>query len=77
MRGERPGESKSANIGISLPGTGEAPQCPVYIDGVHATTLRGTELELSAAFEGLVEDYVVRTYPQRDVVAASGPDRTA
>lgn len=73
-----PGESKSANIGISLPGTGEAPQCPVYIDGVHATTLRGTELELSAAFELLVEDYVVRTYPEHDVVAASSvPDRPA
>ena len=37
-----PGESKAANIGISLPGTGEAPNCPVYIDGRHVTTLRGT-----------------------------------
>ena len=37
-----PGESKAASIGISLPGTGEAPNCPVYIDGQHATTLRGT-----------------------------------
>ena len=36
-----PGESKAANIGISLPGTGEAPNCPVFIDGVHATTLQG------------------------------------
>ena len=35
-----PGESKAANIGISLPGTGEAPNCPVFIDGVHATTLQ-------------------------------------
>ena len=34
-----PGESKVANIGISLPGTGEAPNCPVYIDGQHVTTL--------------------------------------
>ena len=37
-----PGESKAANIGISLPGTGEAPNCPVFIDGQHVTTLRGT-----------------------------------
>ena len=42
-----PGESKAANIGISLPGTGEAPNCPIYIDGEHVTTLRGTYEELS------------------------------
>src|SRR5436190_5335256 len=42
-----PGESKAANIGISLPGTGEAPHCPVFIDGEHATTLRGTYEELA------------------------------
>ena len=42
-----PGESKAANIGISLPGTGEAPNCPVFIDGVHATTLKGTYDELA------------------------------
>ena len=41
-----PGESKAANIGISLPGTGEAPNCPVFIDGQHFTTLRGTYEEL-------------------------------
>ena len=41
-----PGESKAANIGISLPGTGEAPNCPVYIDGEHYTTLRGNYDEL-------------------------------
>jgi len=46
-----PGESKAANIGISLPGTGEAPTCPVFIDGQHVTTLRGTYDELSAAFQ--------------------------
>ena len=43
-----PGESKAANIGISLPGTGEAPNCPVFIDGEHVTTLRGTYDELAA-----------------------------
>jgi (E)-4-hydroxy-3-methylbut-2-enyl-diphosphate synthase len=57
-----PGESKAANIGISLPGTGEAPNCPVYIDGKHVTTLRGTYDELAAAFQKLLDDYVDRTY---------------
>src|SRR6266436_1792699 len=45
-----PGESKAANIGISLPGTGEAPRCPVYIDGKKDVTLEGTYDELAAAF---------------------------
>src|SRR5712672_566819 len=60
-----PGESKAANIGISLPGTGEAPNCPIYIDGEHATTLRGTYDELSALFQRLVDDYVERKYARR------------
>jgi (E)-4-hydroxy-3-methylbut-2-enyl-diphosphate synthase len=59
-----PGESKAANIGISLPGTGESPNCPVFIDGQHATTLRGNYDELAAAFQALIDDYVDRTYPQ-------------
>jgi (E)-4-hydroxy-3-methylbut-2-enyl-diphosphate synthase len=59
-----PGESKAANIGISLPGTGEAPNCPVYVDGEHVTTLRGTYDELAAAFQTLVDDYVERRYPR-------------
>ena len=63
-----PGESKAANIGISLPGTGEAPNCPVYIDGVHATTLRGTYDELAAAFQKLLDDYVESKYVRRDPV---------
>ena len=58
-----PGESKAANIGISLPGTGESPNCPVFIDGVHATTLKGTYDELAAAFQALVDEYVERKYP--------------
>ena len=57
-----PGESKAANIGISLPGTGEAPNCPIYIDGAHVTTLRGTYDELSAAFRRLIDEYVERKY---------------
>ncbi len=60
-----PGESKAANIGISLPGTGEAPNCPIYIDGKHVTTLRGTYEELSLAFQRLVDDYVERAYTRR------------
>lgn len=57
-----PGESKAANIGISLPGTGESPNCPIYIDGQHVTTLRGTYDELAVAFQKLIDDYVERTY---------------
>src|SRR5216110_3506356 len=60
-----PGESKAASIGISLPGTGEAPNCPVYIDGQHATTLRGTYAELDLAFRQLVDTYVTTKYPRR------------
>ena len=59
-----PGESKAASIGISLPGTGEAPNCPVYIDGQHATTLRGTYAELDLAFRQLVDTYVTTKYPE-------------
>jgi (E)-4-hydroxy-3-methylbut-2-enyl-diphosphate synthase len=57
-----PGESKAANIGISLPGTGESPNCPVFVDGKHFTTLRGTYDELSDAFRKLVDDYVETKY---------------
>src|SRR5919197_607996 len=57
-----PGESKAANIGISLPGTGEAPNCPVFIDGQHVTTLRGTYDELADGFQRLVDTYVATHY---------------
>ena len=60
-----PGESKAASIGISLPGTGEAPRCPVYIDGQKAVTLEGTYDELAAAFKKLVDDYVATRYPRK------------
>jgi (E)-4-hydroxy-3-methylbut-2-enyl-diphosphate synthase len=60
-----PGESKAANIGISLPGTGEAPRCPVYIDGQKDVTLAGTYDELAAAFQKLVDDYVSTKYPRK------------
>jgi (E)-4-hydroxy-3-methylbut-2-enyl-diphosphate synthase len=60
-----PGESKAANIGISLPGTGEAPNCPIFIDGRHVKTLRGTYDELSREFQRLVDHYVETTYVRR------------
>jgi (E)-4-hydroxy-3-methylbut-2-enyl-diphosphate synthase len=60
-----PGESKAANIGISLPGTGEAPACPVYIDGQKFTTLKGTPAELAAAFRALIDEYVTTKYVRR------------
>ena len=55
-----PGESKHADIGISLPGTGEAPAAPVFIDGKKAMTLRGPAL--AADFKQIVEDYVARRF---------------
>jgi (E)-4-hydroxy-3-methylbut-2-enyl-diphosphate synthase len=61
-----PGESKASNIGISLPGTGEAPRCPVYIDGQKFTTLEGNYEELSAAFQALVNDYISTKYHKRE-----------
>lgn len=66
-----PGESKAANIGISLPGTGEAPRCPVYIDGKKDVTLEGTYDELAAAFQKLVDDYVSTKYPRKTAEVAS------
>jgi (E)-4-hydroxy-3-methylbut-2-enyl-diphosphate synthase len=57
-----PGESKAANIGISLPGTGESPNCPVFIDGEHATTLRGTYDELAVSFQALIDRYVSQRF---------------
>jgi (E)-4-hydroxy-3-methylbut-2-enyl-diphosphate synthase len=59
-----PGESKMANIGISLPGTGETRAAPVYIDGEKAMTLRGDNI--SAEFTGIVDDYVARKYVKRE-----------
>jgi (E)-4-hydroxy-3-methylbut-2-enyl-diphosphate synthase len=55
-----PGESKHANIGISLPGTGEVPVAPVYVDGQKTVTLKGDRI--AAEFLVIVEDYVRRNY---------------
>ena len=63
-----PGESKAANIGISLPGTGEEPSCPVFIDGQHTTTLRGSYEELFEAFHQLIDNYIETTYEKKPLV---------
>jgi len=55
-----PGESKHANIGISLPGTGESPAAPVFIDGVKAMTLRGDRI--AEEFQAIVLNYVAKRY---------------
>ncbi len=62
-----PGESRAANIGISLPGTGEDPTCPVYVDGEHTATLRGSYDELADAFLQLVDDYIETRYDKKSV----------
>ncbi|MCA1805750.1 MAG: flavodoxin-dependent (E)-4-hydroxy-3-methylbut-2-enyl-diphosphate synthase [Xanthomonadaceae bacterium] len=59
-----PGESKHANIGISLPGTGERPVAPVYVDGEKTVTLKGERI--AEEFQALVTEYVHRTYGQAD-----------
>jgi (E)-4-hydroxy-3-methylbut-2-enyl-diphosphate synthase len=56
-----PGESKHANIGISLPGTGETPVAPVYVDGEHTITLKGEGM--IEEFKVIIDEYVARTYP--------------
>ena len=58
-----PGESRHADIGISLPGTGEAPAAPVFIDGEKAMTLRGEGI--ADEFLGVIDDYVARRYGAR------------
>ncbi|MBL1421090.1 MAG: flavodoxin-dependent (E)-4-hydroxy-3-methylbut-2-enyl-diphosphate synthase [Alphaproteobacteria bacterium] len=61
-----PGESKNANIGISLPGTGENPAAPVFIDGAKAMTLRGENLgALISEFQGIVETYIEEHYDRK------------
>jgi (E)-4-hydroxy-3-methylbut-2-enyl-diphosphate synthase len=59
-----PGESKLANIGISLPGTGENPAAPVYVDGEKVTTLRGDNI--AQEFKQIVDEYVAKKYLKRE-----------
>ena len=63
-----PGESKHANVGISLPGSGENPVAPVYVDGVKTVTLKGDDI--AAEFQKIVEQYVVDTYSNRPTESA-------
>ena len=58
-----PGESKHANIGISLPGTGETPAAPVFVDGEKVVTLRGDNI--AAEFKALVDNYVATRYVKK------------
>ena len=72
-----PGESKHANIGISLPGTFEEPKAPVYVDGKLVTTLKGDRIVQE--FLVILEDYVARTYPgtmAEALVAGGGTSRS-
>ena len=62
-----PGESRHANIGISLPGTGEAPSAPVFVDGEKAVTLRGDNI--AREFIGLIDEYVDRRYGRHPAIA--------
>ncbi|MCK9538589.1 flavodoxin-dependent (E)-4-hydroxy-3-methylbut-2-enyl-diphosphate synthase [Dokdonella sp.] len=72
-----PGESRHANIGISLPGTGESPAAPVFIDGAKALTLRGGNI--AGEFIDIIEDYVARRYPLRGAgdPAKDSPDSSS
>jgi (E)-4-hydroxy-3-methylbut-2-enyl-diphosphate synthase len=59
-----PGESKHADIGISLPGSGESPVAPVFIDGERSVTLKGDRI--AEEFQAMVERYVERRYGKVD-----------
>ena len=65
-----PGESKMANIGISLPGTGESPAAPVYVDGVKVVTLRGDNI--ASEFQKIVENYVAQHYAPNNSSSKKG-----
>jgi (E)-4-hydroxy-3-methylbut-2-enyl-diphosphate synthase len=68
-----PGESKHANIGISLPGTFEEPKAPVYVDGKLRTTLRGDTIVQD--FLRLLEDYIARRYPRAESALEASANR--
>ena len=70
-----PGESRHADIGISLPGTGESPVAPVYIDGQHAVTLKGESI--AEQFQSLVDDYVQARYAPSEASGALADARHA
>ncbi len=68
-----PGESKLANVGISLPGTGETPVAPVYVDGQKTVTLKGSRI--AEEFQAIVDDYVRTTYGGEPRAAHLNPER--
>src|SRR5207249_6850640 len=68
-----PGESKMANVGISLPGTGEVPVAPVYVDGQKTVTLKGSAI--AEEFQRIVEDYVRATYGGEPAAAHLKPEK--
>jgi (E)-4-hydroxy-3-methylbut-2-enyl-diphosphate synthase len=68
-----PGESKLANVGISLPGTGETPVAPVYVDGQKTVTLKGDRI--AEEFQALVDDYVRATYGGETPAAHLKPEK--
>src|SRR4029078_5422969 len=70
-----PGESKMANIGISLPGSGEIPVAPVYVDGQKTVTLKGDDI--AEEFEQIVADYVRATYGGEPPAAHLRPERNS
>ena len=67
-----PGESKYANVGISLPGTGETPVAPVFVDGKKTVTLRGDNI--SQEFQAIVEDYVAQRYGRGNTASKPAPN---
>jgi (E)-4-hydroxy-3-methylbut-2-enyl-diphosphate synthase len=70
-----PGESKQANVGISLPGSGERPVAPVYVDGEKTVTLKGDSI--AEEFQRIVEEYVRATYGPGGAGRRGGADRGA
>jgi (E)-4-hydroxy-3-methylbut-2-enyl-diphosphate synthase len=66
-----PGESKHANLGISLPGTFEEPKAPVYVDGRHSVTLKGDHI--AEEFQRILDDYVASRYGAKRATAATAP----
>jgi (E)-4-hydroxy-3-methylbut-2-enyl-diphosphate synthase len=70
-----PGESKHANVGISLPGSGENPVAPVYVNGAKTVTLKGDRI--AADFQKIVEQYVADTYAKGSGAAGTQPSKDA
>ena len=67
-----PGESKAANIGISLPGNGEAPVCPVFVDGQKYASFTGSPEQLASQFRDLLDEYIRSKYPRKEPAVVVG-----